>query len=161
MGIKDKRLAAIRNIVENNDIDSQEHLLDLVRKSGFEATQATLSRDLRELRVAKVHDAVHGYCYRLPSHAQMLPADILKSGHFSEGVRSMAFGGQFAVIKTQPGFASAVASLIDHYVKEAILGTIAGDDTVLVLHSDGFSREAVTAAISEVIPGIENKTKIK
>lgn len=156
MSEKSSRLAAIRRLIGGGNIQNQEDLLRMVQEQGFALTQATLSRDLKELRVAKVHDPKYGYCYRLQESAQSA-AGALATGNFSEGIKSVAFSSSFAVVKTHPGFAGAVASVIDNHVLSSVLGTIAGDDTVLVILSDGCQRAEALESLADIIPGIENK----
>lgn len=152
MGDRSIRLSVIRSIIENNNIQSQEELLKLLQNHGYDLTQATLSRDLKELQVAKAHDSVNGYCYRIPKqHSVPLSP--------SHAVLSVAFSGFCVVIKTHPGFSGAVASLIDNFVKDAVLGTVAGDDTVFAIISEKYTRQQVLKAMSAIIPQIENKVK--
>ena len=156
MSEKSTRQAVIRQLISGGDVQNQEDLLGMMQERGFALTQATLSRDLKELGVAKVHDPLHGYCYRLQDSIRSA-AGALASGHFSEGIKSVAFSSSFAVLKTHPGFASAVASVIDNHSLKCVMGTIAGDDTVLVILSDGSGRDEVLASLSDIIPGIGNK----
>ena len=157
MKSKTHRLEAIRSFVAGGSISSQEELMQMLAAQGYSVTQATLSRDLRELGIYKAHDAVEGgYTYRLPNPG---PAPALgASGPIGrDGVRSISFGTGIAVIKTYPGLASAVALLIDSRVHDVLLGTIAGDDTVLAALRPGCSRADVLESLERQFPGVGSK----
>ncbi len=156
MSARNDRLEATRRVIENNQVGNQEEVLDLLKKEGFNVTQATLSRDFKELGVVKVHDAGRGYVYKLNSQAPKFIAS--NASHItSDGIRSIEFSNSFAVVKTHPGFASAVAYIIDNNVISEIAGTLAGDDTVLLIVREGYSRQQVLDAVSRFISGIQTK----
>lgn len=156
MSIKSDRQQAIRRIIAENEVKSQDELQSILNSAGFFATQATLSRDFREMNVVKIHDSSKGYVYKISgesgnfSHSS--PDNITK-----DGIRSIEFSSSFAVIKTQPGFASAVATIIDHNLAYEIVGTLAGDDTVLLVIKEGCDRQEVLSSISRFISGIQSK----
>ena len=114
--------------------------------SGFSVTQATLSRDIKQLKVAKVHDGNGDYVYRLPGES------ISKQAQ-PEGKKkpNIEFSGNLAVVKTRPGYAMGIASDIDSHAPSEILATIAGDDTILVIPRNGVSQDKVIAALSHFI----------
>lgn len=154
--MKTNRLEAIKKLVSDNKIQNQEDLQLMLKEVGFEVTQATLSRDLRELHIVKVHDTRMGYHYELPQEGR--PSAMFRPSSFSiDSVKSIEFASGHAVIKTYPGFADAVASVIDDNIKNGIMGTIAGDDTVLLILRDNLRREDLISTISFYIPGIEDK----
>ena len=134
---------AIREIIRAREIGNQEELLNALRESGFSVTQATLSRDIKQLKVAKVHGGNGDYVYRLPKEEADKPSA-------ASGVRrpDVEFSGNLAVLKTRPGYAMGIASDIDAHAANEILGTIAGDDTILVIPREGVSREKVIAVLS-------------
>ena len=136
MSTKKERLDAICGIIQTKVISNQEELLKELEDSGFSVTQATLSRDIKQLKVAKVHDGNGDYVYRLP-----------------EGKKkpNIEFSGNLAVVKTRPGYAMGIASDIDSHAPSEILATIAGDDTILVIPRNGVSQEKVIAALSHFI----------
>ena len=140
---KKKRLRIISEILKSNVVGSQEELLDLLAKQDCGVTQATLSRDLKQLKVAKTPLANGTYKYILPRVNQL----VVKGGtanHFSNGaIVSVDFAVQLAVIKTKPGYASAIAWDIDNEAKREVLGTIAGDDTILLVPREGVSHEEI------------------
>ncbi|HEX7048694.1 MAG TPA: arginine repressor [Longimicrobiales bacterium] len=131
---KRERHAAILDLVHGHRIASQEHLRELLAERGFDVTQATLSRDIRELRLVKVPDAEGGTHYTLPPDAweltpqltRLLPALFVSA----EGV------GNLLVIKTLTGSAQPIASAIDWEEWPEVLGTVAGDDTILLILRD-------------------------
>ncbi|HJA88714.1 MAG TPA: arginine repressor [Candidatus Parabacteroides intestinavium] len=143
MSTKNERLEAIRRIINEELIYNQEQLMKLLNEKGFGVTQATLSRDIRQLKVAKVHDASGMYIYRLPEQT------LMNGGVSQESsTPNIEFSGNLAVIKTRPGYAMAIASDIDTHAPKEILGTIAGDDTILVIPREGFSRQNILDALT-------------
>jgi transcriptional regulator of arginine metabolism len=158
MKIKNQRLNAIIQIITNTKVGSQEELLLLLEKEGFRTTQATLSRDLKSLKVAKQPDQDGSYMYVLPDSSVDQSDDDFSHDEFPlNGLISMEFSGNLAVIKTKPGFANGLGSVIDSHGPYEILGTIAGDDTLLVISRDGISNEEVVASLALFIPGLRNK----
>ena len=154
MRAKQQRLDAIKEIVSRHKIKNQEELVPFLKEMGFDVTQATLSRDLKDLRIAKVHD-VGGSCYRIPS-LDANPA--LVTGKYTvDGIRSLAFSGNIVVIKTHPGFASVIASIIDLNVDNIVLGSIAGDDTIMLVIHEAYNKVQVLAALEKEIQGISRK----
>lgn len=140
---KRKRLQIISDILKSNVIGSQDELLKKLNDHNCEVTQATLSRDLKQLKVAKTPLANGTYKYILPPVNNPV-VEHGKENFFSNGtVLSVEFSGQLAVIKTKPGYASAIAWDIDNEAKQEVLGTIAGDDTILLVPREGISRETI------------------
>ncbi len=151
-GERTRRLAAIRDIIARTAADSQETLLRLLRREGFAATQATLSRDLTFLGIAKVPRPGGGYTWALPAQGtRAAPAGSLVQD-FARGFQSLEFSGSFGLIKTLPGHAASVASALDGLGIEAVLGTVAGDDTILVVPRDGVTRAALRKALRARLP---------
>lgn len=157
MSIKSDRHRAINSILSSQNIQNQEDLLFLLSSEGFSVTQGTLSRDMKELKVVRVYDSQEGYCYRMPKHNQPVAPTKSHSMLSSDNIISIEFASSKAVIKTRPGFASFVASIIDSSQAEQIMGTIAGDDTVLIILRDSFTKGSVLTTLAEMLPGIENK----
>ena len=146
MSTRKERLDAICRIIQEKAISNQEELLKELMNSGFSLTQATLSRDIKQLKIAKVHNGEGDYVYRLPQE------EVAKA--FSQVDRQLPyveFSGNLAVIRTRPGYAMGIASDIDNHSRKEILATIAGDDTILVIPRDGMSREEVIEALSHFI----------
>lgn len=151
---KNSRQATIKELVKAGMVHSQEELQALLNERGFAATQATLSRDMKALGIVKMHDAEFGYSYRMPYEPESGKTPVLKSLS-SEGILSIEFSTSLAVIRTRPGYANMVGAIIDASHPETVMGTIAGDDTVLVVLRESFSRVEVVASLSAVLPGIE------
>jgi len=156
--VKTQRLIAIKQIVSEKKIGSQEELLTLLNSQGYQITQATLSRDLKYLKVAKVPDSEVGYRYVVPENGQKKSDEQLTlEGFPMNRISTIEFSGQMAVIKTKPGFANSIASVIDSYGIFEVLGTIAGDDTILLINRDGVSKTDVTNALDLILPGLKSK----
>ena len=147
---KELRLVEISEIIRNRRIGSQEELLHILTNKGYDLTQATLSRDLKILKVAKQPDNLGNYVYFLPEVKDKTPKEAIINGGFV----SISFSGNLAVIKTLPGFANGIASLIDAEGIFEILGTIAGDDTILVITKEGVKPEVLKSVLKAVIPGL-------
>lgn len=151
MNEKQERQRMLRHLVRDNRVASQEELSSLMGQSGFLVAQATLSRDIRELKIFKARDE-HGYAYRLPSPAAM-PGSFTLSAQ-AESIESLEFSGSLAVIRTRPGHASMIAAILDGMKRKEIMGTIAGDDTILLILRSNFSQEEVEASFEEIFSGI-------
>lgn len=155
---KNSRQSTIKELVKAGMVHSQEELQSLLNERGFAATQATLSRDMKALGIVKMHDPDFGYSYRMPYVSGGSPA-ATPNAVSSEGILSIEFSSSLAVIRTRPGFASVVGAIIDASRIESIMGTIAGDDTVLLVLRDAFTRSLVLESLSAVLPGIARLVK--
>lgn len=158
MKSKNSRLDAIKIIISSKEIGSQDELLQELAKEGFVLTQATLSRDLKQLKVAKAASMNGNYVYVLPNNTMYKRMADPPSAHEMlrfNGFISIEFSGNLAVIKTRPGYASSLAYDIDNHDFEEIIGTIAGDDTIMLVMREGYTRTAVKNALSFVIPNIK------
>ena len=149
------RLAKLRKIIESEQTGSQEVLLKILQKSGFEVTQATLSRDLKYLKVGKVPDGKGAYLYTFSNSADKGGSDRSLVEDFIRGFISIEFSGSQGIVTTLPGHADSVAFALDNLNIREILGTIAGDDTILVIPRDRVKRDTLIKALIEHIPGIE------
>ncbi len=142
------RLALIEKLVRENVIGSQEELLRMMEGTGMKCTQATLSRDLRQVGITKGFDGSGGYRYLLPSGreetAEKLP------GSDTVAITGMTWARGLLLIKTPPGFASAVAIRIDRAGRYEIAGTVAGDDTIMLIPRDNISNEAVEECLGSI-----------
>lgn len=154
MKTRSQRLLTIRRLIANQKISSQEELVSKLLKKGFNLTQATLSRDLKYLRAAKIADSDRGYIYFLPTR-ETEQANLLSGENFPmNGFVSIEFAWHFGVIRTLPGYAPGIASAIDNMSNWHIIGTIAGDDTILVIPREGTSRDEIKNSLARLIPGI-------
>lgn len=160
MKVKNNRLEALKMLISSQELSSQEQLLQALHKEGFEITQATLSRDLKLLKVAKAASSSGKYAYVLPNDALYKrvthPMSISKMG-LSTGFQSINFSGNMVVIKTRPGYASSIAYNIDNSDIPQILGTIAGDDTIFLVKKKGTTEEEIIDILSEVIPELNHR----
>ena len=146
------RLDAIRRIIAGNAVDSQEHLTELLRKEGFAVTQATLSRDLKRLGIGKV-PTPDGHSAYVPAEGEIKPgSDTNYVQDFRRGFLAVEFSGSLGLMRTLPGHASSVASALDNLRLREVLGTIAGDDTVLVVPRDGVTPLRLVRALRARIP---------
>lgn len=150
---KKYRHRIIKEVLQTNEISSQDILLKVLMEKGFELTQATLSRDIKELKIVKVPTARGSYTYQLSETIPGIQEDTSPLTSF--GYVSLEFSGQLAVMKTRPGYAMAIAGEIDNKAPQYILGTVAGDDTILLIPRENFTREEILEALSEFIPNIE------
>lgn len=154
--MKTDRLAVIRKIISTNAVNNQETLQSLLEQQGIYVTQATLSRDIRSLGIVKVHDRDKGYCYKLNDDS--VSASAKGNPKFTvESIKSVEFNQFAAVIKTYPGFAAAVASIIDGNVRDCLMGTLAGDDTVLLILRQPCDPNALLKILDQYIYGISTK----
>ena len=154
MKTKDRRLEAIKMIISGKEVGSQEEVLNELRKEGFTLTQATLSRDLKQLKVAKAASMNGKYVYVLPnetmyrrSHKPLSAGEMLSN----PGFLSINFSGNLGVIKTRPGYASSISYNIDNINVPEILGTIAGDDTIIIVLREGVDHNALIDGINDIV----------
>jgi transcriptional regulator of arginine metabolism len=129
---KGQRHIRIRELITNHDIETQDELVDRLKNSGFNVTQATVSRDIKELHLVKVPLMDGRYKYSLPADQRFNPLQKLKRTLTDAFVR-IDSAGHMLVMKTLPGNANAIGALIDNLDWEEILGTICGDDTCLII----------------------------
>lgn len=133
------RLALIQDIITANDVSSQAEIVLLLARKGVTVTQATLSRDLEILGAVKVPKGNKGHCYAIPDDGTGTP--ITKDASrlaraMSELAASVDYSANIVVVRTSPGAASYLASTIDRSGLETIIGTVAGDDTVMLITRD-------------------------
>ena len=158
MKVKNNRLEALRLIISSQQLGSQDELLTALQKEGFKLTQATLSRDLKQLKVAKAASMSGNYVYVLPNETMYKRVSTPNSIHQMlkvPGFISINFSGNLGVIKTRPGYASSIAWNIDNSDIPEILGTIAGDDTIFIVIKEGIKHQEVINALSDVVPNMK------
>lgn len=149
------RLKAIRKLIKNHRVESQETLLSYLQKEGYEVTQATLSRDLKMLKVGKVSDGNAGYFYTLPSDEENQESEQIYKRDFLRGYVSIDWSGNIVVIKTFPGHANTVSNALDNLNLEDLLGTVAGDNCLFACIKEGVSGEDFVKKLKTKIPEIE------
>lgn len=160
MKVKNSRIETLKMLISSKELGSQEEVLQALKREGFRLTQATLSRDLKQLKVAKAASMNGKYVYVLPNetmykrvHKHTTAKDMLET----PGYISLNFSGNMGVIKTRPGYASAIAYNIDSMIVPEILGTIAGDDTIFIVIKDGTHPDQIIKALGEIIPTVKEK----
>ncbi|GBF11047.1 arginine repressor [Tepidibacillus sp. HK-1] len=130
--MKGKRHLKIRELIANKDIETQDELVDELRNAGFQVTQATISRDIKELHLVKVPIEDGRYKYSLPADQRFNPLHKLKRT-LSDSFVGIDSTENLIILKTLPGNANALGALIDHLQWNEIMGTICGDDTCLII----------------------------
>lgn len=158
MKVKNNRLEALRLIISSQQLGSQDELLNALQKEGFKLTQATLSRDLKQLKVAKAASMSGHYVYVLPNetmYKRVSTPNSIREMMKVPGFISINFSGNIGIIKTRPGYASSIAWNIDNSDVPEILGTIAGDDTIFVVIKEGIRHQDVIEALSDVVPNMK------
>ena len=157
MKIKTSRMEALKMLISSQELGSQEEVLQALAKEGYTVTQATLSRDLKQLKVAKAASMNGRYVYVLPNETMYKRVPNPRSARellMTSGFTSINFSGNMIVIKTRPGYASSIAYNIDNSDIPYILGTIAGDDTIFIVISEHASESDVVSALSKVVPNM-------
>ncbi len=149
------RLQAIKKIIRSNRITSQEQLLRHLGDEGYRVTQATLSRDLKLLKVGKVAQGPNGYTYTLPSEEERRESERSYVQDFLRGYVSIEFSGTVAVVRTLTGHADSVGFALDNLSIGDILGTVAGNDTVIVVLREGTDRESFLRQLKAKAPEFE------
>lgn len=147
----------IQELIRTRKIKSQEELIGLLAERGVKTTQATLSRDLRKLHIYKRRDNAGESCYSLPEAPRPSQATILSQDRAAESVVSLTLSGQMGVIKTLPGCASMVGAVVDEHPHADLMGTIAGDDTLLLVIRQDVPHTPFIAFLDSFIPGLANK----
>jgi len=150
-----KRHARIIDLVKNNDIETQEELTLLLHESGFVVTQATVSRDIRELKLTKIPAGCgrHKYSIHISEEEQII---LRLTRIFREGVVSIDFAGNMVVIKTLEGLAMAVGASIDAMGYAEIVGSIAGDDVVICIAKSQDIAESLMGKLNKILTNAES-----
>ena len=130
--MKNARQQKILELIEKYDIDTQEIMIEKLSEAGINATQTTISRDIRELKLVKGISASGVYKYILPTLKKESSAPVLNSA-LTESVTEIESAGNIVVVKTYPGMANALAVCVDSLEKPHIIGSVAGDDTILLV----------------------------
>ena len=149
--MKSQRQAKIMEIISTTNVETQEQLLQELLSAGFASTQATISRDIKELRIVK--ELTSFGTYRYTTAAREVPSSF--SGRlntiFRECVTNFDYAQNIIVIHTLPGLANAAASALDAMNMSVVLGTLAGDDTVMVVMRDTNSAAAFCGEIKNLM----------
>ena len=138
-------------IISLKDIETQEQLLEELRAAGFNSTQATISRDIKELRIIKELTSFGVYRYTSSTKETGNSFSAKLNTIFRECIISFDYAQNITVIRTLPGLANAAASAIDSMGMSVVLGTIAGDDTVFIVMRDGNAAAAFCGEIQNLL----------
>lgn len=157
---KAKRLLAIESIITEVKISTQEELLKRLLGKGISCTQATLSRNLRQLGVSRVPDGSGNYKYALAENVRNTAVSQVKL-NIVPVIRDIVEAKGLMVIRTIPGNASNTAFFIDVAQRYEIAGTIAGDDTILLIPRDGITLQQVHTCLEIILPGIHEQIRKK
>lgn len=140
--MKNVRQSEILKIVQSKDIDTQDQLLEELKARGFTTTQATISRDIKELRLVKELTATGSYRYAQSDRKVSAASDTRLRNIFKEGVVSVDVAQNIVVVRTMPGLASAACSALDAMDIEGMVGSLAGDDTgILIMRDNSFAQQ--------------------
>lgn len=148
--MKKKRLEKILELIKKYDIENQDTLMKMLKKEGFNVTQATVSRDIKELDLVKIVSSYGGYKYVTRENGPKENVDKFIS-IFKDSVISIDFAGNMIVIKSYSGMANAACAAIDSMSWRGILGTIAGDDTIFVVCRTSADAEELCKDIRKLI----------
>lgn len=146
------RHAKIRDIIETSVIETQEELADALRRQGIEITQATVSRDIKELMLIKIPTGEGRYRYAYPMEKNIVFSKNRLTRMFQDSVIGLDYSENIIVIKTLPGTANAVASTLDYVKWPEIIGTVAGDDNILVVVKPREAVAEVMRKLKELCP---------
>ncbi|GIO07037.1 transcriptional regulator AhrC/ArgR [Brevibacillus reuszeri] len=147
---KGQRHIRIRDIISNQEVETQDELVERLRGAGFNVTQATVSRDIKELHLVKVPLPDGRYKYSMPAEQKFNPLQKLRR-MLVDSYISIDQADHFIVLKTLSGHANAVAELIDNLPWEEIMGTISGDNTILIICRSKENTHEVTKRFMEML----------
>lgn len=181
MKSRKERLAILREILETSSASSQEQLTKMMADRGVNITQATLSRYLKRMKVVKTVGADGEYTYRFPvgygmEYRPIINLDeppsqevrnlqqptsytqLMMKQQMEDNIKRIAtkvdFSGNIIVIHTRPGYASSLASELDENGRNFILGTVAGDDTIIAVKKEDVTQNEVKSALRRIIPSL-------
>lgn len=148
--MKNDRHTKILEIIKKYPVTTQDELLDYLRKDGYAVTQSTVSRDIKQLKLQKSLSADGNYCY-----VATMPNKGLNKNHFqslfSNSVISVTNAQNIVVIKTDSGMAQAICASIDNLSHDDVVGTIAGEDTILAICKDDITAKSCVLELSKII----------
>ena len=149
--MKTQRQAKIMEIITTRNVETQEQLLEALEEAGYRSTQATISRDIKELRIVKELTSFGTYRYTVSSNEMGGSFSNRLNTIFRECITGFDYAQNMVVIRTMPGLASAAASAIDTMNMSVVLGTLAGDDTVFVVMRDSNAAAAFCGEIKSLL----------
>ena len=149
--MKSQRQAKILEIISNSNVETQEQLLAELQKEGFRGTQATISRDIKELRIVKELTSLGTYRYTTSSNDLSSSFTTRLNTIFKECVIGFDYAQNIIIIRTLPGLASAAASAIDSMNLSTVVGSLAGDDTVMIVMRDSNAAATFSGEIMHIL----------
>lgn len=155
---KTERLLTIEKVITEENVSTQEELLKKLKAKGIKCTQATLSRNLRQLGAGRISDGSGIYHYTIPDSMRSRQDSSLRLNIVPVITNIVEARGMF-IIRTIPGNASNTASFIDGAGRYEVAGTIAGDDTILLIPRDGVSVRQVHTCLEIILPGVHEQIR--
>ena len=148
--MKRARQAEILNIIQTEDVETQEQLLEELKARGYSATQATISRDIKELRLVKELSG-GGYRYASSERKGLADSDMRLRNIFKEGVTAVDLAQNIVVVRTMPGLASAACSALDSMEIPGMVASLAGDDTGILIMWDNAAAERFNQEVHKLL----------
>lgn len=151
--MKKNRQEKMLELISRYEIETQDELIDRLREHGYDVTQATVSRDIREMKIAKMTTGRGTYRYVLPKHPQA-GTGMRFSATLVDSIISVDYACNIVVLKTYPGLANAVAVGIDGMNMQQILGCVAGDDTIMIVTRDEEAARMISDRLHDLLKNI-------
>jgi transcriptional regulator of arginine metabolism len=149
--MKSARQREILSIIQSQHVETQEQLLQQLKDRGFTATQATISRDIKQLRLVKELSPGGGYHYAVSDRKNTANSASRLRNIFKEGVTSVTVAQNIVVVKTMPGLASAACSALDSMEIQGMVGSLAGDDTGILIMRDNACAENFSNEVHKLL----------
>ena len=149
--MKNARQEEIVKIIQSMEIETQDQLLEVLRSRGFSTTQATISRDIKDLRMVKELTGSGGYRYAMSDRKSSAASDTRLRNIFKEGVVSAEVAQNIVVVRTMPGLASAACSALDSMEIPGMVGSLAGDDTGILIMRDNDAAERFNQEVHKLL----------
>jgi transcriptional regulator of arginine metabolism len=150
MGKKSERLSIIKRIIAEELIGSQEELIQHLEKRGIHATQSTLSRDFKEINISKMPHPEKGYIY--VSAENIVSRSEFGTSNLGDAIMGVKFSGNMGVIITKSGYANAIGVIVDSRKSPYILGTVAGDNTIIMVLREDASHKLIMDVLISAFP---------
>ncbi len=149
--MKNARQSEILKLIRAEEVETQEQLLALLREKGYTATQATISRDIKELRLVKEQTGQGTYRYAVTDRKSSADSEARLRNIFKEGVTSVDVAQNIVVVRTMPGLASAACSALDSMSIPGMVGSLAGDDTGILIMRDNASAQQFSSEVHKLL----------
>ena len=150
MGKKSERLSIIKRIISEELIGSQEELIQHLERHGVHATQSTLSRDFKEINISKMPHPEKGYIY--VSAENIVSRSEFGTSNLGDAIMGVKFSGNMGVIITKSGYANAIGVIVDSRKSPYILGTVAGDNTIIMVLREDASHKLIMDVLISAFP---------